>query len=216
MTFRGAIFDFDGVVVDTTPLHYLAWKKLSEKYECKFDFTFYDEIINGRKSSDAITDLLPHLSDQECKEALDSKQNYYHELIEQGKLKVFSSTVKLIEELREHGVRIAAASSSRSVSYVLHKSNILHLFDAVISGHDTRLGKPHPESFLKAVHLLRLKSEECIVFEDAKVGVDAAKAGGFICVGIDRNQKPHHYKLANICVNDLADINYAKLKELFL
>lgn len=212
MGFRGAIFDFDGVVVNTTPLHYASWERLiTFDHKLNFDRDIYEEIINGRKSSEVIAELLPHLKSKDLKKALALKQQYYHELIEQGKLKVFPSSIKLINELLRHNIKTAVSSSSRSVIYVLKKSNILDLFDVVISGQDTKRGKPHPESFLNAAAKLKVPVNGCVVFEDAKAGVQAAKAGGFFCVGIDRNKEPKHYKAADLCVTDLSELNYQKL-----
>ncbi|MCK4608360.1 MAG: beta-phosphoglucomutase family hydrolase, partial [Gammaproteobacteria bacterium] len=185
MRLKGAIFDFDGVVVDTTPLHYAAWEKLLiTAHKIPFDSTIYEEIVNGRKSSEVITELLPHLAPSQQQQALKLKQDYYHELIEQGKLKLFQSSIKLIKELAAKNIKIAVASSSRSVEYILKRSNIISLFNAIVSGQETKHGKPHPESFLNAASKLALNVNECVVFEDAKAGVEAAKNGGFLCVGV--------------------------------
>jgi beta-phosphoglucomutase len=216
MEFKGAIFDFDGVVVDTTPLHYSSWKKLIiDDHKIPFNRNIYEAIVNGRKSSDVIAKLLKHLPKHQQKKALALKQYYYLEFIDQGKLKIFDSTIKLIQELLENNIKIAVSSSSRSVAYVLKKSNIINLFDIVISGDEIENSKPHPESFLRAAVLLKLNINECIVFEDTKVGIEAAKTGGFLCVGIDRNNNPKHYKMADIYVNDLNEINYKRLVKLF-
>jgi beta-phosphoglucomutase len=216
MEFKGAIFDFDGVVVDTTPLHYSSWKKLIiDDHKISFNHNIYEAIVNGRKSSDVIAKLLKHLPKYHQKKALALKQNYYLELINQGKLKIFDTTIKLIKELLENNIKIAVSSSSRSVAYVLKKSNIINLFDVVISGDEIENSKPHPESFLRAAELLKLNINECIVFEDTKVGIEAAKTGGFLCVGIDRNNNPKHYKTADVHVKDLNEINYDKLVKLF-
>ncbi len=216
MEFKGAIFDFDGVVVDTTPLHYSSWKKLIiDDHKIPFNRNIYEAIVNGRKSSDVIAKLLKHLPKYHQKKALALKQRYYLEFIDQGKLKTFNSTIKLIQELLENDIKIAVSSSSRSVDYVLKKSNINNLFNIVISGDEIKNSKPHPESFLHAAKQLKLNINECIVFEDTKVGIEAAKTGGFLCVGIDRNNKPKHYKMADIHVKDLNEINYKKLVKLF-
>ncbi len=216
MEFKGAIFDFDGVVVDTTPLHYSSWKKLIiDDHKISFNRNIYEAVVNGRKSSDVIAKLLKHLPKHQQKKALALKQRYYLELIDQGKLKIFDSTIKLIQELLENNIKIAVSSSSRSVVYVLKKSNIIDLFNIVISGDEIKNSKPHPESFLYAAKQLKLNINECIVFEDTKVGIEAAKTGGFLCVGIDRNKKPKYYKIADIHVNDLNEINYDKLVKLF-
>lgn len=216
MEFKGAIFDFDGVVVDTTPLHYSSWKKLFvDHHNIEFNRSIYREMVNGRRSAEAIMEMLPHLSEPELVDALNLKQDYYRELIQDKEIPIFKSTIKLIKELRDNNIRTAVASSSRSVDYILKAAKIGDLFDVVISGNDTKFGKPHPESFLKAATQLQLPVANCVVFEDAKVGVQAAKAGGFLCVAVDRNDQPAHYTAADLCVHDLCEICYKTLVSLF-
>ena len=88
-------------------------------------------------------------------------------------------------------------------------------FTTIIDGHDIKHGKPHPEIFLKAAAGLKLNVNECVVFEDSKAGVEAAKAGGFLCVGIDRHNHPEHYKLSDLHIPDLKKVNFSVLEKLF-
>ncbi|MCK4869545.1 MAG: HAD family phosphatase [Gammaproteobacteria bacterium] len=216
MDFKGAIFDFDGVVVDTTPLHYRSWEKLLiETHSQPFDDIVYESVVNGRRSKDVITELLPHLNESQQQQALEFKQKHYLELISQGELKIFHSTINLIYELAKNNIKLAVASSSRSVHHILEQADIHNLFHTVISGNDTSQGKPHPESFLLAANGLKLNPENCVVFEDAKAGVEAAKSGGFLCIGIDRKNKPEHFSKADLKVTDLKEINHHSLAGLF-
>ena len=100
MAFEGAIFDFDGVIIDSASLHYQAWEKLFiSDYNLPFNQTIYTEKVTGRRSADVIPQLLPHLATEETRTALQLKQQYYHNLIEEESAIVFDSTVNLIREL---------------------------------------------------------------------------------------------------------------------
>jgi beta-phosphoglucomutase len=214
MTFKGAIFDLDGVIVDTVPLHFSAWQRLfQDDYGLHFDLSTYEQKVDGRPRVDAVKIMLPAHPLEEQKAAGDLKQSYYLEMLNSGKLKVFDSSLRFIESLLQQGVRIVAASSSRNATYILEKIDLLKDFEGVVSGNDIQHGKPHPEIFLKAADILQLPKNECIVFEDAKAGVEAAKAGDFFCVGIDRHHREEHFLKADVCVSDLGEINYIELNK---
>jgi beta-phosphoglucomutase family hydrolase len=211
--FKGAIFDLDGVIVDTVPLHFEAWKYLFETvHGIPFSKTDYDAKVDGKPRIDGVRSIMPSLTKEEAIAAGNVKQRYYLELIEQGKLVQFTSSVKLIKELIAHKILLAAASSSKNARFILSKIGLLSDFNAIISGDDFTHGKPHPEIFLNAAKALKLDVKECIVFEDSIAGVQAAKAGGFICVGIDRHNNPANYHAADLVVKDLAEVSFATLK----
>ena len=121
----------------------------------------------------------------------------------------------LIKELKKKNILLAAASSSKNTREILKRIELIDDFNAIVSGYDIEHGKPHPEIFLKAVALLKLDPSECVVFEDSIAGVEAAKAGGFLCVGLDRHNKPENYHKADLCVTDLANVHYDTLNKLW-
>ena len=215
MGFKGAIFDLDGVVVDTVPLHFKAWKRMFGEYGKEFTFDDYKNKVDGIPRTDGARAILTDLSPEELAKAAKKKQDYYLELVNQGEIEVYSSTVSLIKNLKTKSIKIAAASSSRNCKYILEKTNLLSLFDFVVQGGDFKKGKPAPEIFLLAAKNIGTSSEESVVFEDAKLGVEAAKAGGMKCVGIDRTGTPKLLKKADILVKDLAEVDYEKLAGLF-
>lgn len=215
MTFKGAIFDLDGVIVDTVPLHFKSWQYLFQTlHGIPFTRKDYDDKVDGKPRIDSIHLYLPHLSAAEAEAASEAKQRQYMKLLNEGEIEQFSSSIKLIKELKSHGVLLAAASSSKNAVYILKKIGLFEDFTAVISGYDFTQGKPHPEIFLNAAQAITLAVKECIVFEDALAGVQSAKAGGFCCVGIDRHHNPHNYIDADLVVSDLSEVNYEKLTEL--
>jgi len=215
MGFKGAIFDLDGVVVDTVPLHFRAWKRMFGEYGKEFTFDDYKNKVDGIPRTDGARAILTDLALEELEKAAKKKQDYYLELVNQGEIEVYGSTVSLIKNLKTKNIKIAAASSSRNCKYILEKTNLLSLFDSVVQGGDFKKGKPAPEIFLLAAKKIGASSEESIVFEDAKLGVEAAKAGGMKCVGIDRTGTPELLKKADIVVKDLVDVDYGKLVGLF-
>ena len=144
-------------------------------------------------------------------EAAVLKQTIYLDLIEQGRLTAFPSSIDLVRDLAARGVKVAVASSSRNVRVILDKIGLMDAVSAVVNGGDLTHGKPHPEIFLTAAEELGLGTAQCVVFEDAKAGIEAAKAGGFFCVGIDRGEHPQDLAGADLVVKDLAEINFAAL-----
>lgn len=216
MPFKGAIFDLDGVIVDTVPLHFAAWKRLFEDhFNISFNLDIYEEKVDGKPRLDAIRIMLPHLTEDEVVKAGDIKQGYYLEILKSGKLKKFDASFRLINELLENNILLAAASSSKNTKEILKMVGLIDSFKVIITGYDIQHGKPHPEIFLKAADGLKLNVKDCVVFEDSVAGVEAAKAGGFLCVGIDRHHHPEHYKQADLIVPDLEKVTYAVLADLF-
>jgi len=215
MSFKGAIFDLDGVIVNTVPLHFAAWKYLfSDIHHIPFTKKDYEEKVDGKPRIDGVKAILNNLSEQEAIAAGEIKQQRYLQLLNEGKIDVFPSSVKLLKELIANKILIAAASSSKNARYILEKTELIKYFNSVISGNDFTHGKPHPEIFLKAAASLNLSPDQCIVFEDALAGVQAAKTGGFVCVGIDRHHQVNNYRDADLIVSDLAEVSYEKLKKL--
>ena len=133
------------------------------------------------------------------------------EELKKEKIPVFKSTVMLMKALTGRGVKIAVISSSRNSPYVLKKTGIIKILDAEINGNDITKGKPHPQIFLMAAEKMGLKPENCVVFEDAVLGVKAAKRAKMLCIGIDRHNDRERLKEADLVVKDLKKINYNKL-----
>ncbi|MBN2689287.1 MAG: HAD family phosphatase [Gammaproteobacteria bacterium] len=216
MTFKGVIFDLDGVIVDSVPLHFEAWKRLfQDDLGIHFDLKVYEDMVDGKPRLDAIRDMMPNMTEEEVVAAGDKKQGYYLEYLAQGKLKKFDAAISLIKELLANNIKLAAASSSKNTRRILEKIGIIGDFTAIVTGNDIIHGKPDPEIFLKAADGMGLDVSECVVFEDSIAGVEAAKNGGFLCVGIDRHNKPENYQQADLVVKDLTKVDFALLKNLF-
>ncbi|MFH1347931.1 MAG: beta-phosphoglucomutase family hydrolase [Candidatus Margulisiibacteriota bacterium] len=207
MAIKAAIFDLDGVIVNTVPLHFGAWKRMFEGYGHQFTMEDYLAKVDGRPRLEGAAAILTELSLEEIKKAGEIKQGYYQKLLDSEAIEIFESSVKIIQQLKNRGIKLAAASSSKNAVQILKKIKLYDVFDVNVSGADFEKGKPDPEIFLTAASRLGAKPEESVVFEDAKSGVDAAANGGFLCIGINRHHNAEALAKASRIVNDLSEIS---------
>ncbi len=212
---KGAIFDMDGVIVDTVPIHFKAWERMFTEYDKKFTLRDYKEKVDGISRIDGGRAILTDLSTEELLKATDKKQKYFLEYLKKEKIPVFKTTIELIKELRSKGIKIAVISSSKNSSYILKRIDVMKLLDAEVNGSDITKGKPHPQIFLMAAERAGLKPKNCVVFEDAILGVRAAKRAKMLCIGIDRYKDPQRLEEADLVVSDLKEVNYDKLISIF-
>jgi beta-phosphoglucomutase len=214
VSLKGVIFDLDGVLVDTVPLHFAAWQRMFGEFGFHFDHLDYHEKVDGKPRQDGVRAVMHSASEATIEAAGLTKQAYYLEMIDQGQLHPFPSSIPLIKELRQQGVLLAAASSSVNTRIILETIGVLDDFAAIVTADDVEHGKPHPEIFLTAARELNLDVNECVVFEDAVSGVTAAKRGGFGCVGVDRHGHPQYFEQADAVVSDLGELDYTGICEI--
>lgn len=206
--------DLDGVLVNTVPLHFKAWKRMFLKYGRRFTFQDYKRKVDGILRLDGTRAILTNLNFGELKRAADLKQKYYLELINKKGVEVYKTSLDLIKELKLHHIKIAVISSSKNCSLILKKTGIYKEIDVKVDGNDIKRGKPNPQIFLVALKRLGFKKDECIVFEDASQGVEAAKRAGIFTIGVDRHRDPPRLKKSDIIIRDLSEIKYKELKGL--
>lgn len=215
MGFKAAIFDLDGVIVNTVPLHFKAWQEMFKEYGRDFTFEDYKEKVDGIPRTDGARAILNDISEDELKKASEKKQGYFLKHLESEKIPVYNSTVDLIKNFKEKRLKIAAISSSKNCLSILKKITLVDLFDVIITGNDITKGKPDPQVFFMAAEKVSVKPGECVVFEDAVLGVEAAKRAGMKCVGIDRYDKPERLNKADLVISDLVEVDLEKIKALF-
>ncbi len=250
--FQGAIFDVDGVLVDSP--HEKAWREsLRELMETDwadirgqtswspeaFTPRVYEEQMSGKPRMSGARAALEyfHVPDDEDDHRLaqyaDRKQTMVVRLIEAGDFTAYPDALRFIIAVKDAGIPVAAASSSKNADLFLRKIRLdtfaqehgiastsirpgltlLDFFDADVSGRDFAHGKPHPEMFLTAAHELKAVPERSIVMEDAAAGVQAAKAGGMGAIGISRADDAELLAAANadIVVTTLDDVDLSAL-----
>ena len=212
---KAGIFDLDGVIVDTVPLHFRAWRRMFSEHGIDFTFDDYKKKVDGIPRLDGARAILTDLDEEKLKEACRRKQKYFLQSLSEEEIKVYDSTVRLIKELKGRGIKVAAISSSKNLRMILEKIGLTPILDAIVSGYEFTKGKPDPEVFLTAAHRLGVLPAECVVFEDALLGVEAAKRAGMFCLGIDRYKNPARLAKADVVVADLAETDFERLKALF-
>jgi beta-phosphoglucomutase len=214
MKFRGAIFDVDGVIIDTAHIHHKSWEIVLKKYGIKFTYADFKSKVDGLPRAKGAAKILPNFSGKQINHVFDEKQKYFLIFLEKEKIKVFHSTVILMKKLKKHGIKLAMASSSRNAANNLKKVGLFKHFHVDAEGAYVKRGKPFPDLFLKAAKKLKLKPEDCVVFEDAQIGLIAAKRAGMKSVGVKRDSK-NKLKGADLIVKDLRQVNIARLEALF-
>ena len=191
---KAFIFDLDGVVVDTAKYHYLAWKRLASKFG--YDFTEEDNAqfkgINRMACMKILSNLIGRqFSDMESVSLSDIKNEWYIEYISKmDKDEVLPGFIDFIADIRKIGGRTALASASKNAAIVLDRLELRECFDVVVDGNDVQRSKPDPQVFQLAAKKLGAKECECIVFEDAQAGIDAAKSANMYAVGICKPDNP--------------------------
>jgi len=212
---KAAIFDLDGVIVNTVPLHFKAWQNMFNEYGKEFTFEDYKQKVDGIPRTDGARAILTDLSDDELKKAADKKQGYFLEYLNKEEIPVYNTTTDLVKALKREDLKRGVISSSKNCLSILKKVKLDDLFDVIITGNDITKGKPDPQVFFMAAEKMSVEPKDCVVFEDAVLGVEAAKRAGMKCVGIDRYGKPERLKKSDLVVSDLGEVNIEKIKELF-
>ena len=193
--FTGAVFDLDGVLVDTVRYHFLAWRRLAENLG--FLFTERDnERLKGVSRMRSLEILLEvgglNLPEEE-KERLAAQKNawYVESLNTLSEKDLLPGALDYLRSCRAEGKKIALGSASKNAPLILERLGIATLFDVIIDGTRVSSAKPDPEVFAVAVQELGLSPAECLVFEDALAGIEAAHAAGCRAVAVgDPNQLP--------------------------
>ncbi|MBS2212866.1 beta-phosphoglucomutase [Carboxylicivirga mesophila] len=212
---KACLFDLDGVIVDTAKYHYIAWKELASNLG--FEFTEEDnERLKGVSRMTSLNILLEiggiTLSDEEKHRLAEKKnENYRTFILKMQPDEILDGAKEFLQELKAKGIKIALGSASKNAMTILERLELTELFEAIIDGTKVTEAKPNPEVFLKGAEALNVAPSECVVFEDAEAGVEAALAGNMKCVGIG---SPDVLGKANLVIDGLHQMTYEKLMEL--
>jgi beta-phosphoglucomutase len=212
MKIRACIFDLDGVIVDTAKYHFLAWKRLADQLGINFTEKDNERLkgVSRMASLEIILGLGNKIIDQDKKNELARLKNlWYNDYIRKmTPEEILPGSLDFVKELKKANIRVAVGSASKNTPVILDRVGISKLFDAVADGNNVEKAKPDPEVFLKASEMLGIEPEECIVFEDALAGVQAALNAGMICIGIG---SPRVLKKAHFVVKGLYEMSLEKL-----
>ena len=188
MKYQAVIFDLDGVICSTDTYHYQAWKAIADELKIPFDETINHRLrgVSRMESFEIILEKYDKEMSQEEKVSWTEKKNeIYKELLKNMSPADLSEEVKsTLDALRAKGLLLAIGSSSKNAGFILGQLGLGEYFDAVSDGNYITRSKPDPEVFVKAAQFVGKEPGVCLVVEDAKAGVEAAKAGGMDCAAI--------------------------------
>ncbi len=185
---KAAIFDLDGVIIDTAHYHYIAWKRLASEFGITLT-PAHNELLKGvsrLRSLDIILSLGKiELPDPQKEQLAEKKNKWFVEYIESIRPEeIYPGVRELLKVLKKKNIKVGLASSSKNAPRVIELLGIARDFDTLVDGTMITHTKPDPEIFLLAAHKLGIAPADCVVFEDAEAGVEAALAAGMKCVGV--------------------------------
>ena len=204
---EGVLFDLDGVIVDTLHYHYLAWKHMFEKWGGSVS----EQTVllhEGRNSRE----ILPVLMKEACvsipetqqERFIDTKRVYYRSIV---RVKEYPDAFAVIDTLKSRGFKIAlvTACALENMQHSISSEKQRH-FDFILTGDDVSRAKPFPDPYLTAADRLRIKPEECLVVENAPLGIEAAQKAGMYCVAIETTLGKEYLTSADCILQDIKEL----------
>ncbi|MCC5639734.1 HAD-IA family hydrolase [Nostoc sp. CHAB 5844] len=184
------LFDLDGTIVNTDPIHYKAWQQMLSSYSIEIDETFYKSRISGRLNPEIVKDILPQLSVAEGQKFADDKEALFRQLA--SHLQPLSGFAELIAWTDTHQLKRALVTNAPRLNaeFMLEVLGVKEVFHTVILAEDCTAGKPDPAPYQVALNKLEINAENAIALEDSPSGIRAAVAADIPTIGIASTHNP--------------------------
>ena len=214
---KAIIFDMDGVLVNSEPLHRKAYFNMFEEFNLNVSNSLYESFTG--KSTSAICKELCEIFDLSIshEKLMFSKRKHFKTIFDNDpEFRMIDGALSLIKNYFYHNLTLILASSASmtNINRIFKKFDLDKFFKAKISGADLKESKPNPEIFIKAAKLSGFSKSECIVIEDSTNGIIAAKSAEIFCIGFNSpNSKNQNYNEADLITNDLNEIMFSKISE---
>jgi len=217
---KAILFDMDGVIVDTEPLHCKAYYQMFDAVNIDVSDELYAS-FTGQSTISICRKLCSHFNLSEPPETLVAlKRKFFKSIFETDKdLHLIEGVLDIIKDYHNNGMTLVLASSASmtTINNVFDRFDLNQYFTAKLSGADLKASKPHPEIFIKAAEASGYQKSECIVIEDSTNGITAAKAAGIYCVGFKSpHSKNQDYSKADLLIDSFNEIAYHKISNIFL
>ena len=212
---EAVLFDMDGVIIDSEPL----WTEAERRFLARRMLEYSPQLktaMMGRDAREADRLLIKHYRLSEgVEEVIAERKQLVTELFKR-QLQPVPNVLQLLRSVRESGIKTGLASSSpeQLVELAVEKLGITELFDFIISGDQVAQGKPAPEIYLTAAEKIGVDPENCLVIEDAPLGIAAAKAAGMCCLAISMNVVESELAAADRVVRGFDKVDVQSLQEL--
>ena len=213
----GVIFDWDGVIIDSSRQHEESWELLAREEDRPLPPDHFKRSF-GMKNEKIIPELLCWTTDPaEIRRLSLRKEEIYRRIVREHGIAPLPGVVEFLGRLREVGVPAAVGSSTHrlNITTTLVMLGLDEMFQAIITAEDVTHGKPDPEVFLLAAQRIGIKPARCVVFEDAQVGIQAARAGGMKVIGVATTHPAATLRSADRVVHRLDELTVAELDKLF-
>lgn len=184
------ILDMDGVLIDSNPLHAVAWRRYLSQHGIDADSVM--ERMHGKRNDQIVRDLFgPGLSEREVFDHGAAKEALYRDLMRpQLKGHLVPGVVDFLARHRERGIGLGSNAEPANLDFVLDEGRLRDYFRVVVDGHQVTHPKPHPEIYRKVAALLGAAPGDCVIFEDSATGIEAGRSAGARVVGVKTNATP--------------------------
>lgn len=214
MKYEGYLFDLDGVLIDSSKIHFVGWKRVLNRLGKDIDYETFRTACFGKRGVDTLELFFPKgkFSDDEVKKLSDEVDSNFVNTVAEVGIPI-NGALEFLHTLKRSGEKVALATSAprQNVDAFLDAFRLRGMFDAEVCGGDVFKGKPDPEVFLKAAAGLGENPEQCVVFEDSLPGVTAGKAAGATCVALLTTTTADVLKAADFFINDFSDETLKKI-----
>ncbi len=206
------IFDMDGVIVDTEPVHHYAYQQHFKALNIDVSPEMYTSFTGN--STKNIYERLKGIFnlEQEVQTLVETKRDLFNDAFDNKEdLYLLEGVEDLIKELYSNGMQLVLASSSANVTIerIFNRFNLHQYFSYKVSGEDFPKSKPHPAIFLKAAELAQTPVINCIVIEDSTNGIKAANAANIFCIGYKSlHSQLQDYTSADMVINHFKELNF--------
>jgi beta-phosphoglucomutase family hydrolase len=215
---KAVIFDMDGVLIDSEPLHFEVDKMVLQELNINKSEHYLERFVGYTNPAMWKIIKSEYTIEKSIEELIALQMTIKLKFLADSNYQAISGIKELLTEIKSNNIPIGIASSSPRVfiEAVIDKLKILAYFDNWISGEEVEKSKPEPDVFLKSSELLKVNPSECIVIEDSRSGTIAAKSAGMKCVGFRNiNSGNQDLSKADIIIDKISDINFSKMKALF-
>lgn len=217
---KAVLFDMDGVIVNTEPLHHKAYYQLFNDVNIDVSAELYAS-FTGQSTLEICRRLCAEFNLPLAPETLTSiKRDHFRTLFESAtELTLLDGVLDIIKEYHNNGLTLVLASSAsmENINNIFERFDLDQYFVAKLSGADLEASKPHPEIFEKAAMASGYEPHQCLVIEDSTNGIKAAKDADIFCVGYDSlHSHDQDYSLADVVVSDFSELSYDKISSLFM